>query len=78
MKGLSGLAMADSRAPSMIFGCLRPMHVCIPSSVSAGICAGGLEMAHAPGNEDALGKITRFHATLAAESTRVWPPFALY
>ena len=35
------------------------------------------DMCHIPGNEDAPGKIKRFHATLAAESTIFWLPFLL-
>ena len=44
-------------------------------SMSAGNCASGLEMAHNPGNEGAPGKVTRFHATLAAVPTKLWLPF---
>ena len=39
--------------------------------LSVGNCASGLEMAHNPGNGGAPGKITRFHATVAAESTEL-------
>ena len=31
-----------------------------------------LRTPHTPGNEDALGKITSYHATLAAVSMRLW------
>ena len=37
----------------------------------------GIKMAHIPGNQDAPGMIARFHATLAAESTRLLLPFVL-
>ena len=45
--------------------------------MSVGNCASGLEMAHNPVNEGAPGKVTIFHATLAAESTTLWLPFLL-
>ena len=37
----------------------------------------GLKMGHNPGNEDAPGKVTRFHDTPAAKSSRLWLPFVL-
>ena len=40
--------------------------------MSVGNCGSGLKMGHNPGNEDAPGKIMRFHDTLAAESTGLW------
>ena len=67
--------MADSRATSMIFGCLQPMMVCIRWSLSVANRDSGLERAHIPRNEDVPEKTTRFHVTLALESTRLWLPF---
>ena len=34
-----------------------------------------IAMSPIPGNEEIPGKVTRFHATLAAESTIFWLPF---
>ena len=76
-EGLSCLKMADSRAQSMVFGSLRPMLVRRADLTNAGHCARGLEKVQMPQNEDAPEKITRFHATLAAESTRLWLSFLL-
>ena len=49
----------------------------IADLMSAGNCACGIETAHIPLNQEAPGKITIFHVTLAAKSI-FWLQFSLY
>ena len=75
---LSDLAMADSLAASCIddprvLSTDDDLHSLIYDCWELRI-----EMSPNPGNEEASGKIIRFHGTLVGESAILWLPFVLF